>query len=64
MTLKKYTIKVKEESYWNEVHDTLCGVSSCEHIPNRQVVCSDEKEHSTTRGTFLLHASEAENLKK
>jgi len=63
MTLKKYTIKVKEESYWNEVHDTLCGVSSCEHIPNRQVVCSDEKEHSTTRGTFLLHASEAENLK-
>lgn len=63
MTLKKYTIKVTEEQYWEEIHDTLCGISSCEHVPNREVACHDEKEHSPTRGTFLLHGYEAEELK-
>lgn len=64
MTLKNYTIKVKDPKYWEEVHNTLCANSSCEHIPNREVFCVDEKEHSPTRGTFLLHGSEAEELKK
>lgn len=64
MTLKKYTLKVKQPEYWQEIHDTLCGVSSCQHIPDREVSCTDEKEHSSTRGTFSLHASEVEELKK
>lgn len=63
MTLKKYTLKVKQPEYWQEIHDTLCGVSSCQHIPDREVSCTDEKEHSPTRGTFLLHANEVEELK-
>lgn len=63
MTLRKYTIKVKDPTYWQEIHDTLCGISSCEHIPDREVSCFDEKEHSSTRGTFILHGSEAESLK-
>jgi hypothetical protein len=64
MTLKKYTLKVKKSEYWQEIHDTLCGISSCEHIPDRQVSCTDEKEHSPTRGTFSLHGNEVEELKK
>lgn len=63
MTLKKYTIKVTEDQYWQEVHDTLCGISSCEHIPDREISCFNEMEHSATRGTFVLHSHEAENLK-
>ena len=63
MTLKKYTIKVVDPIYWQEIHDTLCGVSSCEHIPDREVTCFDEKCHSSTRGTFILHGSEADALK-
>lgn len=63
MTLKKYTIKVTEEQYWKEIHDTLCGISSCEHIPNRTVECHDEKDHSPTRGTFVLHEYEVDELK-
>lgn len=63
MTLKNYTLKVTLPEYWQEIHDTLCGVSSCQHIPDREVSCYDEKLHSPTRGTFILHNSEAENLK-
>lgn len=63
MTLKSYTLKVKKSEYWNEIHDTLCGISTCEHIPDREVSCVDEKTHSPTRGTFSLHKYEADALK-
>lgn len=63
MTLKNYTLKVKSPEYWEEIHNTLCGISSCRYIPNREVVCHDPKEHSPTRGTFILDESEVENLK-
>jgi len=63
MTLKKYTISVTEPQYWQEIHDLLCTTTSCEHIPDREVSCHDEKEHSPTRGTFILHGNEAESLK-
>lgn len=60
----KYTIKVKDSEHWQEIHDTLCGISSCDCIPDREVVCCDEKEHSSTRGTFELTEEEAELLKQ
>jgi len=63
MTLKKYTISVTEPQYWQEIHDLLCASTSLEHIPDREVLCHDEKKHSPTRGTFILHGSEAEALK-
>lgn len=63
MTLKKYTINVTEPQYWQEIHDLLCTSTSCEHIPDREVSCHDEKDHSPTRGTFILHGNEAEALK-
>ena len=62
MTLKKYELKVKTPEDWDEVHDTLCGVSSCDCFPDREVTCFDDKLHSPTRGTFLLHKSEADRL--
>lgn len=63
MTLKKYTIKVIDSTDWEEFHHLLCDESSEENIPNRCVVCWDDKLHSPTRGTFLLHANEVNKLK-
>jgi len=63
MTFNTYTIKVKQPEYWQEMHDLLCNQSSCEHIPDREVSCFDEKHHSETRGTFILTEDEAETLK-
>ena len=63
MTLKKYTISVTEPQYWQEIHDLLCATTSCEYIPDREVSCYDEKDHSPTRGTFILHGNEVDTLK-
>ena len=63
MTLKKYTIKVTDSTDWEEFHHLLCDESSEENVPNRCVVCWDDKLHSPTRGTFLLHANEVNKLK-
>lgn len=61
--MKKYTICVIKPEYWEEIHETLCGISSCEHVPDREVICCDEKLHSPTRGTFELDEHESELLK-
>ena len=63
MTLKKYTISVTSPEYWEEIHCLLCDETSCDHIPDRQVSCCDEKLHSPTRGTFELSEEEVEDLK-
>lgn len=63
MTLKKYTIKVTDSTDWEEFHHLLCDESSEENVPNRCVVCWDDKLHSPTRGTFLLHGNEVNKLK-
>lgn len=63
MTLKKYTISVTEPQYWQEIHDLLCATTSCEYIPDREVCCHDEKDHSPTRGTFELTEEEVESLR-
>jgi len=63
MTLKKYTIKVTDSTDWEEFQHLLCNNSAEENIPDRNITCSDDKLHSPTRGTFLLHASEVKKLK-
>lgn len=62
MTLKKYTIKVKSPEYWEEIHDLLCHESHDPNIPDRAIECWDDKLHSPTRGTFILHGTEAKKL--
>lgn len=61
--MKKYTLKVKNPSDWQEIHDTLCHSSNCECIPDREVTCSDEKLHSPTRSTYELDENEVEELR-
>jgi len=62
MEYKHYTLSVTQPEYWQEIHNQLCHESECEHVPNRCVECSDEKEHSQTRGTFLLSEEEVQEL--
>jgi hypothetical protein len=63
MTLKKYTLKVKDPTQWEEIHDLLCHESHEPTIPDRKIECWDDKLHSPTRGTFILHGTEVELLK-
>ena len=57
--MKKYTLAVTSPEYWSEIHDALIVDSNQDGIPDRQVTCSDSKEHSPTRGTYELTDAEA-----
>ena len=61
---KKYTVGVTQPKYWQTIHDMLADDSTENHIPNRKVTIFEEKEWSSTRGTFMLTDVEAEELKK
>lgn len=62
MTLKKYELKVKTPEDWDGVLNTLSKISSVENFPDREITCLDDKLHSPTRGTFILHKTEANAL--
>ena len=60
----KYTLAVTSPEYWDTIHNALIVDSNEDGIPDRQVTCSDCKEHSPTRGTYLLTHEEADEIKK
>ena len=60
--MKKYTLAVTSPEYWSEIHDALIVDSNQDGIPDRQVTCSDSKNHSPTRGTYELTEDEAAEI--
>ena len=60
----KYTLAVTSPEYWNTIHNALIVDSNEDGIPDRKVTCSDTKEHSPTRGTYLLTHEEADEIAK
>tara|TARA_Y100001963_G_scaffold158809_1_gene259792 strand:+ start:69 stop:1979 length:1911 start_codon:yes stop_codon:yes gene_type:complete len=60
--MDKYTLAVTSPEYWSEIHDSLIVDSNEDDIPDRQVTCSDSKEHSPTRGTYELTDAEAAEI--
>lgn len=60
----KYTLAVTSPEYWNTIHNALIVDSNEDGIPDRKVTCSDTKEHSPTRGTYLLTHEEAKEIAK
>ena len=60
----KYTLAVTSPEYWNTIHNALIVDSNKDGIPDRKVTCSDTKEHSPTRGTYLLTHEEADEISK
>ena len=60
--MKKYTLAVTSPEYWSEIHDALIVDSNQDGIPDRQVTCTDDKNHSPTRGTYELTEEEAAEI--
>ena len=61
--MKRYTLAVTSPEYWSEIHNALIVDSNQDGIPDRQVTCSDCKEHSPTRGTYELTEEEAAEIR-
>ena len=60
--MKRYTLSVTSPEYWNEIHNALIVDSNQDGIPDRQVTCTDSKNHSPTRGTYELTEDEAAEI--
>jgi len=60
--MKRYELSVTSPEYWSKIHDALIVDSNQDGIPDRQVTCSDSKEHSPTRGTYELTEEEAAEI--
>ena len=60
--MKRYTLSVEKPEYWNEIHNALIVDSNQDGIPDRQITCTDSKDHSPTRGTYELTEEEAAEI--
>ena len=60
----RYTLAVTSPEYWNTIHQALIIDSNEDGIPDRKVKCTDNKEHSPTRGTYELTEEEADEISK
>lgn len=60
--MKRYTLSVTSPEYWSEIHNALIVDSNQDGIPDRQVTCTDSKNHSPTRGTYELTEDEVEEI--
>ena len=60
--MKRYTLSVTSPEYWSEIHDALIVDSDKDGIPDRQVTCTDSKNHSPTRGTYELTEDEVAEI--
>ena len=60
----KYTLAVTSPEYWNTIHVALTHDSNLDGIPDRKITCCDCKDHSPTRGTYMLTEEEADEIAK
>jgi len=62
---KKYVVTCNEPKDWTSIHEVLLKDGTLEdNIPNQSVQCSDVKQHSSTRGTYILNETEVADLRK
>jgi hypothetical protein len=64
MSEQYYSLGTNTAEQYIEIHDQLCeATNGIANIPDRVCTCTDEKEHSLTRGSFSLTDAEATALK-
>lgn len=64
MSEKYYQLGTHTAEQWQELHAELIADGNVyEAVPVRQVTVDDDKQHSPTRGTYLLTSEEADGLK-
>jgi hypothetical protein len=63
MTEKYYTLSTYNTDQYIEIHNELCTSEiTPDTIPDRECICTNDFEHSPTRGEFLLTDEEAQLL--
>jgi len=64
MSEQYYQLGTHTNEQWVEIHNQLCDeTSGLDNIPDRACTCTNDLDHSPTRGIFLLSDDEATTLK-
>jgi len=62
-TPQEFTVCVKNESDWTEIHDYIINDNNIDDIPNRKISCTSEMNFSPKRSVYSMSVSEANILK-
>ena len=62
-TPQEFSVCVKNESDWLEIHNYIINVNEIDNIPNRKIDCKSEMNFSPKRSVYLMSVNEANILK-
>ena len=62
-TSQDFTVCVKDESDWTEIHNYIINENDIDDIPNRKISCISDMNFSPKRAVYLMSVNEANILK-
>ena len=62
-TPQNFTVCVKDESDWTEIHNYIIDENNIDNIPNRKIDCTSEMNFSPKRSTYSMSVNEANILR-
>ena len=62
-TPQEFTVCVKNESDWTEIHNYIINENEIDNIPNRKISCTSDMNFSPKRSTYSMSVNEANILK-
>ena len=62
-TPQNFTVCVKDESDWTEIHNYIINENNIDNIPNRKIDCTSEMNYSPKRSVYSMSVNEADTLK-
>ncbi len=60
---QNFTVCVKDESDWEEIHNYIINVNEIDGIPNRKIDCTSDMKCSPKRGVYEMSVMEAHILR-
>ena len=62
-TAQNFTVSVKNENDWEEIHNYIINENEIDGIPNRKIDCTSEMKCSSKRGVYNMSVKEANVLR-
>ena len=62
-TAQEFTVCVKNESDWTEIHNYITNENDIDDIPNRKISCTSDMNFSPKRSVYSMSVNEANILR-
>ena len=61
--VQEFTVCVKNDSDWTEIHNYIINETNLDNIPNRRISCTSDMKFSPRRAVYSMSVNEANILK-